>query len=80
MVEDPPFLFQTVLEGSSWKGCENREGGKFDIALLDKFNRFSKDARIIPIETEDEGAVDAYLMALNDPDQIGQCPRIYKPL
>ena len=71
MVEDPPFLLQPVLEGSSRKGCENREGRKFDVIPLDKFNRFSKDAWIIPVETEDERTVDADLMALNGLDQIG---------
>jgi hypothetical protein len=67
MVKNPPFLLQPALEGSSRKGRENRKGGKFDIIPLDKFNRFSKDARIIPIETEDEGTVDADSMALNGP-------------
>lgn len=48
-VEDPPFLLQSFLEGRSWKGSENGEGGKFDIVLLNKFYRFSKNARVSPL-------------------------------
>ena len=69
-VEDPSFLLQPLLKRSPWKGGENRKGGKFDIVLLDEFDRFFKDVWIISIEPKDKGAVDADSMALNGLNQI----------
>src|SRR4030042_1799488 len=71
-VKDSSFLFQPLLKRGSRKGCENGEGGKFDIVLLDKFDRLLKNIRGISIKPEDEGPLNTNLMALNRFDPFRQ--------
>ncbi len=51
MIEDPLFLLHSLPEWRSRKGCENREGRKFNMVLLNEVHRPFKNGWVVSIES-----------------------------